>query len=129
MPIECSRRALSFNLFLIPQLVSCGFWDYVAWTPSQNLDPGESPQPVRLPPNTAFFANQSIQPSPTYSSGCQVSVCTIQASVSSGSVPFFSRNSKTKLSQPLYSIGLQSPRTRLVLPQFLAHPRLPFPMG
>ena len=98
MPIEGSRGALFSCLALFTQLVNCGFWGNVAWTQPENLDPGNSPQPDELPPSPAIVANQSVQPSPIFSSDCQatVSKCTIKASVSSDSVPFFSPNSKMK---------------------------------
>lgn len=39
----------------------------------------------------------------------------------------FWRKSKLRISQPLCTIGLQKPRTRLVFLQSLVHPPLPFP--
>lgn len=126
MLIESSRYASLFSLILLAQLVSCGFWDKVPWNPTENSVYGDSSQPTTQPPNPAFAPNQSvIQPSPTYNADCHL--CTISLSVSHGSLPRISRNPDKRCSQSLYIIGLKSPQTRPVSPQFLAHHRLPSP--
>lgn len=113
MPIEGSRGALFSYLTLFVQLVNCGFWRNVAWTSPEDSNPGNSPQPVQLPPSPAIVANQSVQPSPTYSPGCQatVSTCTVTALVSLDSVPFFSRNSKMNQSVSLFYWPQESTNT------------------
>ena len=128
MPIECSRHALFFSLILSAQLVSCVYENMSPQNYPPNLVYNDLPQPGQRPPIPPFALDQSvIQPASTSTINCQK--CTISVSVSPDPIALFSRSAKTSSSQSPYTIGLRVPQTRLVSPQFLAHPRLQFPLG